>query len=97
MSQAPIETYVQGTTVRVAAKLKDFDGNVVTPNDVRILVKPPTGPTVVALSTVEGTERVAKIVGDLAGTYTYRFENTVDPTTAEERRFVITRRQVPAI
>ena len=96
-SSGPIESYLEGASVRVEAILYDFDGAVVNPANVRLLVKAPSVATSsVASTSVEGDARVGFITASEPGTWRYRFETTVLPFIAHEGQFSVTRRRVPA-
>lgn len=96
-SSGPIESYLEGTSVRVEAILYDFDNAVVNPTNVRLLVRAPGAlATTVEATTVEGDARVGFIAANLPGTWRYRFETTTLPLIAHEGQFSVTRRRVPA-
>lgn len=92
----PTATYLEGGAVRVAATLTDFLGNVISPNDVRLLARRPDGVVIQIPSSIAGTERVGVIDLTAPGNWWYRFENTADPRAAFERAFIVQKRMVAA-
>lgn len=96
-SSGPIESYLEGASVRVEATLFDFDNNVVNPTNVRLLVKAPstTGSTVASTS-ISGNACIGFITASEPGTWRYRFETTTLPYIAHEGQFTVSRRRVPA-
>lgn len=95
---APLESVVEGVTVRVATVLTDFDGNTIDGSNVRLLVKAPStvgNSVVVSTTSGVGNEVVGFIVASEPGLWRYRFESTIPPFVASEGMFYAAARRVP--
>lgn len=92
----PLETYLEGVTVRVAAVLTDFDNVPIPSGDVRLLVRPPSSQDSTIVTTTNTTDGVTGfITASEPGVWRYRFESIVPPIVASEGMFYVARRRVP--
>ena len=91
-----IKVTLEGSSMRVVARLKNPDGTYVAPAQVRLVVKPPSSAdSIVYASSAIGDARVGVIEADEPGTWRYRFESLANPLAAYERLFFVMRRRVP--
>lgn len=94
----PSGSYLQGNSLRMVVEGRDFAGNLLTAENIRLVVLKPGGvESEVAPSTVGGVgqfQRVAVLTLDVPGRWLYRFERVTHPWAALEGEFLVSPRSV---
>lgn len=97
-SQPAPKTYLLGNGIRVRAFLRDADGNIVPPANIRLLVLRPdaTESEVVAVTPEADNKHVVGFfTPDVPGTWRYRLEATALVDAAYEQSCIVVDRTVP--
>ncbi len=90
-------SFLEGGSVKLLASAHDFDGAIIDPITLRLLVLRPGDNVALVMATTAEAEMCSGIVVlDKPGLWKYRFETTTGAPAAYEGNFTVTARQVPA-
>jgi hypothetical protein len=93
--RAPVSSYHEGGSLRLAARLLNHAGEVIAPTKVRLALLPPGATTPIDHPvTYEGESCVAVVALAESGLWRYAFQAD-DPSSVYESAFFVSPRRVP--